>query len=144
MKAGVTRPPTSIDDDKLVPVAFAGDRVEAGMLQGLLEDAGIPSAQQQIGIDGPSLGYGLLNPGGGARRVLVRAADVEKARALLAETTVESERVEWPEDGGDSERPGRRRAPRNYNLITAYARASVWSVAAMALAFGVFMLLRLL
>lgn len=64
------------------------------MLQGLLEDGGIPSAEQQIGIDGPSLGYGLLNPGGGSRRILVRAGDVEAARALLAQTTVESERVE--------------------------------------------------
>lgn len=141
----MNRSPTSIDDDELVPVAFANDRVEAGMLRGLLEDGGIPSAEQQIGIDGPSLGYGLLNPGGGSRRILVRAGDVEAARALLAETTGASERVEWTEDD-DGSHPGEAggRGPRNYNLITAYARAWAWSLAAMALAFGAFMLLRLL
>jgi hypothetical protein len=141
----MSRRPTSIDDDKLVPVAFANDQVEAGMLQGLLEGAGIRSAQQQIGIDGPSLGYGLLNPGGGSRRILVRAGDLDEARVVLAEAAAEDGQFDWPQDAGPAipEEPGRR-GPRNYNLITAYARAWVWSFAALALAFGVFMVLRLL
>jgi hypothetical protein len=64
---------------------------------------------------------------------------------MLAEAKVEGERVDWPENAEPEgpEAPGRR-GPRNYNLITAYARAWVWSLAAMALAFGVFMVLRLL
>lgn len=139
------RRPISPGDDELVPVAFASDRVEAGMLQGLLEDAGIASAQQQIGIDGPSLGYGLLIPGGGSRRILVRARDADEARALLAEARTDSEGFDWPEDDSTSHsEEAEGRGPRNYNLITAYARGWAWSLAAMALAFGVFMLLRLL
>lgn len=37
-----------------------------------------------------------------------------------------------------------RHGPRNYNLIGPYARIWIWSLGAMALAFGVFLLLRLL
>jgi len=131
--------------DELVGIAHANDRAEADMIQGLLETAGIRSAQQQIGIDGPTLGYSLLNPGGGSRRILVRAGEAEKARALLAETTVAGEQVDWPEDVGasDPEDAGGR-GPRNYNLIGAYARIWAWSLGAMALAFAVFLLLRLL
>jgi hypothetical protein len=140
----MTRSPTSPDADAPVPVAHVNDRAEADMIQGLLESAGIASVQQRIGIDGPALGIGWLNPGGGSQRVLVRAGDAEEARALLA-ASVENER-----DGGDEivvaphpEGPGRR-GPRSYNLIGAYARIWMWSFTAMALAFGVFLLLRLL
>lgn len=110
---------------------------------GLLESAGIASVQQRIGIDGPTLGIGLLNPGGGSQRVLVRGRDAEKARALLA-ASVEGDRGDEGELAlASQEEPGRR-GPRHYNLIGAYARIWIWSFAAMALAFGVFLLLRLL
>lgn len=131
-------------DGELVGVAHANDRVEAEMIQGLLEGAGIPSVLQQVGVDGALLGYGLLNPGGGAQRVLVRAGQSEEARALLAETLAENEGVEW-EEAPDAatymeERAGR--GPRNYNLIGAYARIWATSIVAMALAFAIFILLR--
>jgi putative signal transducing protein len=132
-------------EESLVSVAFANDRAEAEMIQGLLESCGIPSAQHHLGIDGPTVGIGLLNPGGGARRVMVRADHAEQARALLAETAGEegtgrSISAEHPLDVEDV--PGRE--PRNYNLIGAYARAWTLSLVLMSLAFGVFMLLRVL
>jgi hypothetical protein len=130
--------------EELVGVAYANDRVEAEMIQALLESEGIPSAVRQLGVDGPGLGFGLLNPGGGSRRVMVRAGQAEAARALLAETLVEDEQVDW-DDFPDAAHPGeaRRRGPRNYGLIGAYARIWLWSLAAMGLAFAVFLLLRL-
>lgn len=48
------------------------------MIQGILESAGIPSALQHVGIDGPTVGVGLLNPGGGSKR---------KRRAVAPATT---------------------------------------------------------
>jgi len=38
---------------------------------------------------------------------------------------------------------GARREPRGYGLIGAYTRATFWSLGAMGLAFGIFLLLRL-
>lgn len=52
-----------VGEDELVGVAYANDRVEAEMIQGLLESAGVPSVLQPAGVDGPSLGIGWLNPG---------------------------------------------------------------------------------
>jgi hypothetical protein len=130
--------------EDLVSVAYANDRVEAEMIQGLLESAGIPSALQHVGIDGPGLGFGLLNPGGGAKRVMVSADQLEKAQALLAETLVEGERAELAEapDAADLEET-RGREPRGYGLVGAYARIWAWSLGAMLLAFAIFLLLRL-
>jgi hypothetical protein len=130
--------------ENLVGVAFASDRAEGDMIQGLLGSAGIPSALQKIGIDGPQLGFGLLNPGGGSRRVMVRIDQAEAARALLAEAVVSSEPGDWVEsDNSPYEEETEGRNPRNYGLIGAYARIWAWSLGAMTLAFGVFLLLRM-
>lgn len=130
---------------KLVAVAFADDRVEAGMIRGLLENAGIPSAEQVLGIDGPLLGVELLNPGGGSRRVMVRADHAEAARAVLVEALAEGEQGGWDElSEAEHQGDARGRKPRNYNLIGAYARIWFWSLTAMSLAFAVFLLLRLI
>lgn len=126
--------------DELIGVAFASDRAEASMIQGLLESAGIPSAVQQLGIDGPRLGFGLLNPGGGAQRVMVRSEQAEAARALLAGTVVGAAE-EWSEEFASVEETGGRK-PRGYGLIGAYTRAWILSLGIMALAFGVFLLSR--
>jgi hypothetical protein len=67
--------------DELVEVAFVGSESESAMVQALLEDNGIRSLQQQVGPNGPMLGYGPLNPGGGSRRVMVHAGQAEEARA---------------------------------------------------------------
>jgi hypothetical protein len=133
--------------DELVKVAFARDRVEAELIHGLLENAGIPSLLEQAGlnVDGPQLGFGLANRGfgGGPQRVMVHAARAEQARTLLTETMVEDEEQTWPEvanaqhlEDGDVGRA------RNYGVVGAYARALFWSLGLMAAAFGVFLLLR--
>jgi hypothetical protein len=128
--------------EELVQVAWANDRVEAGLIQGLLESAGIPSMPQQVGIDGPQLGHAFLNPTGGSYRVMVDAGRAEEARALLAEALVEEER-EAPEPvNARYLEEARGRGPRNYGPIGAYARIYFWSFVAMATACGVFMLLR--
>jgi hypothetical protein len=133
----------------LVGVAFARDRVEAEMIQGLLENAGIPSLLKTEGasVDGPQLGFGLATRGfgGGAQRVMVHADRVEQASALLAETLVEDEEAAWPQvvnaEYLEDAQGGR---ARNYGVAGAYARAIFWSVGVMAVAFGVFLLLRAL
>jgi hypothetical protein len=139
----------------LVEVAFAKDRIEGEMIYGLLENAGIPSLRQQVGlnVDGPQLGFGLASNGfgGGPQRVMVHANRAEQARTLLAETLVEDEYEDEDEawrdtanakflENADGGRAGGRF--RDYGVVGAYARAMFWSFGTMAVAFGVFLLLR--
>lgn len=56
----------------------------AAMLCGLLESAGV-RCMQRITDVGFGAGGEVANSGGGAREVLVAPADLERARALLAE-----------------------------------------------------------
>lgn len=127
--------------EELVGVAHTGNRAEAEVIQGLLESGGIPSLLQAVGADGPLLGFGVLNPGGGPQRVMVRADQSEEARGLLAETLVEGEQVDLEEIAAMHPEETGQRKPRGYGLIGAYARAWAWSLGIMALAFAVFLLL---
>lgn len=125
----------------LVEVAFVGDEFEAEMIRVLLDEHGIPSLQQQVTPSGPQLGYGLMNPGGGARRVMVHPERAERARALIETTRAEGPlpepvNAEYLEDAEGG------RKPRNYGLIGGYARAIFWSFLAMVAFFGVYVLLR--
>jgi hypothetical protein len=124
-----------------VEVAFGDDPAEAGMIQGLLEDGGIPSLLRPVGVDGPKLGIGLLPPG--SQRIMVRQSQADAARRLLAETLVEEgpeAEVEIASAGHLEDAKGR--GPRSYGLLGAYARIWLWSLGVMGLAFGVFLLLR--
>lgn len=130
--------------DDLVEVAFVGDEVQAAMIQALLEQHEIPSMQEQVGPSGRQLNSSLLSPGG-TRRVLVHAHRAEEARTLLADATAEGEQ-EAPESVNArylEEGSGRRL--RNYGILGAYARmfaVSLAAIAAMGLAFAVFLLFR--
>lgn len=134
---------------ELVKVAFARDRVEAEMIHGLLENAGIPSLLEQtrLNVDGPQLGFGLATSGfgGGPQRLMVHANRAEEARSLLAETLVEDEEGAMPEVANAEylDEAGGGRA-RNYGVVGGYARAMFWSLGIMGAAFGVFLLLRVL
>jgi Putative prokaryotic signal transducing protein len=133
------------DGGELVEVAYTADRAQAEMIRGLLEVNGIVSIQQQVGPDGTLLGYGLLNPGGGSRRVMVRAVQAEEARAVLADAATENGEEGWSGiANADHLADAGTRKPRSYGLIGGYARAYLWSIGAMALFFGVFMLLRVI
>jgi Putative prokaryotic signal transducing protein len=80
--------------DDLVAVAFARDVTEAGLIKGLLENAGIPSLPRPAPLDGGGpLGLGSFDRGfgGGPQQVLVHASRADEARRLLAETLVEDE-----------------------------------------------------
>ncbi len=115
------------------------------MIQGLLDSAGIPSVLQQTGIDGPQLGIGLLNPDGGSQRVMVRSDQAEAARALLGGAMAPSEPEGWVEsDNSPYAEEAEGRKPRNYGLIGAYGRIWALSLGAVMLAFGVFLLLRMI
>jgi hypothetical protein len=127
---------------ELVEVAFVGDEPQALMIQALLKEQGIPSLKQQATPSGPMLGYGLLNPGGGSQRVMVNASQAEQARVLLAETLIEDETAGPEPVNAEYLADAEGRGPRNYGVIGAYARAFLWSIGAMALAFAIFMLLR--
>jgi len=85
------------DTTELAEVAFVGDEVQALVIQALLEEHGIPSIQQQVGVDGMFLAYGGLSSGG-SRQVLVHSHRAEEARALLAEARAEDEQAP-PEPG---------------------------------------------
>jgi hypothetical protein len=131
--------------DDLVKVAYANDPIEAEMIKGILEDAGIRSMLDPPGLIGPQVGYGLLPHGfdGGSRGVMVNAERAQEARELLAEVRSGGEEAapdianaRYLEDA----RGGR--GPRNYGVIGGYARAWIWSILAMAVSFGVFLLLR--
>jgi hypothetical protein len=131
----------------LVQVAFGKDRTEAELIHGLLENAGIPSLLEQAGlnVDGPALGFGLAARGfgGGPQRVMVRSDQAERARSLLAETLVADEEASLPDLANakylEANQGGR---ARDYGVVGAYGRAILWSVLAMAVVFGVFLLLR--
>ena len=127
----------------LVEVAFVGDEFEAEMIRALLDEHGIPSIQQQVTPSGPQVGYGLMNPGGGARRVMVHAGRAERARVLIEATTSEGSLPE-PVNAQYLEEAEGGRGPRNYGLVGGYARAFLWSILAMAAFFGVWMLFRVL
>lgn len=84
----------SEDPARLVEVAATRNSIEAGMLQGLLEDAGIPVMVRSSGIDGQQLGFGLLIQHGGPQQVLVHAARLGEARAVLADALI-AEDEDW-------------------------------------------------
>ncbi|MGN6662838.1 MAG: putative signal transducing protein [Solirubrobacterales bacterium] len=83
--------------EDLVEVAFVENEFQGAVIQELLEEAAIPSLQQQTGPSGGQLGYAFLGPGGGSRRIMVHAHRAEEARALLAKAEAEAE--DSPESG---------------------------------------------
>lgn len=127
--------------EDLVEVAFVGDEFQAEMIRALLDQHGIPSIQEQVTPSGPQLGYGLMNPSGGARRVMVHSERADRARTLIETTRAEASlpepiNAEYLEDDQGGHRP------RSYGLIGGYARAWFWSLLAMAGFFLVWLLLR--
>lgn len=129
---------------ELVEIAFVPDEGEAMMIQALLEEHGIPSLQQQVTPSGPQLGYGLMNPGGGARRVMVHFQQADRARALVVAARAEHEALPEPVNAEYLEEGQSGRKPRSYGLIGGYLRAYLASFVAMALLFGSYLLLRAL
>lgn len=125
----------------LVEVAFVGDEFQAEMIRALLDQHGIPSIQEQVAPSGPQLGYGLMNPSGGARRVMVHSERADRARTLIETTTAEASLPE-PINAESLEDDQGGRRPRSYGLIGGYARAWFWSLVAMAGFFLVWLLLR--
>lgn len=129
------------EEEDLVEVALGRDRADGEMIKGLLESAGIPSILLAGGIDGPLFGVGVLNPAGAPQRVMVHAAQAEAARALLAaEVDAGGQEEDWYESDNVPYADGRE--PRDYGLIGAYTRIWAWTAGTIALAFGIFLLLR--
>jgi hypothetical protein len=128
----------------LVEIAFVPDEFQGKMIQALLEQQEIPSLLEQVAPSGPQLGYGLMNPGGGARRVMVHAANAERARVLVEATMAEQDEVPEPVNAAYLEDAAGGRGPRNYGLIGAYARAFALSIGLLALVFALWMLARVL
>lgn len=126
----------------LVEVMFAPNRVEAEMVQGLLESEGVPSMLQATGVNGPQLGVGLSPQS--PQRVMVRAEHADLARRLLAETGAEEDLdVDGLANAAYLDE-ARGRGPRSHGVIGAYARIWFWSFVALALAFGIFLLARII
>ncbi len=67
---------------ELVRLTIVGSEPEAELIRGLLATEGIESLQRPTDVAAGALdGWAA----GGAREILVRAADLEAARALIAE-----------------------------------------------------------
>lgn len=112
------------------------------MVQALLEENEIPSMQRQVGLDGGVLGEGLL-PGGGSRQVLVHRHRVDEARTLVEAVLSETQQeIPDPVNASYLEAAEGGRGPRNYGLIGGYARIYAASAVAIAVIFGVWLLLR--
>jgi hypothetical protein len=126
--------------DKLVEAVSARNSIEAGMLQGLLEDAGIPCMLRPYGVNGPQLGVALLPQHGGPQQVMVHANRLEEARAALDEALIANPEEALAPSAADLEGG---RGPRSYGLLGAYARILFWSFLAMAAAAGAYFLLHL-
>jgi hypothetical protein len=73
---------------------------------------------------------------------MVRSDQAEAARALLEGTAVNEPADSLTSDEYLEAEGATGRGPRNYGLAGAYARIWAWSFGTMALAFGVFLLLR--
>lgn len=136
---------------ELTEVAYANDPLEARMIQGLLESDGIPSLLWPASKDVPRIGVGGLRDGlgggfasRGSRRVMVEVGRAEEARTLLDKTLAENEEEAEPEmaNAGYLEAAGGDKGPRGYGLGGAYLRIYLWGFGIVALAFGVFLLLR--
>jgi hypothetical protein len=128
------------ESGQFVKVAYANDEVEAAMIQGLLEDDGIPSVLQALSVDGPRLGFGTLMRS--PQRVMVNASQAKEARALLAETLALDEQEALPEPvNARFLEAAHGRKPRNYSFVGGYARIYLWSFGIIAAVFAIFMLL---
>ncbi len=67
--------------NNLVVVYTAAGQIEASLIKGLLEAAGIPAMTSQ---EGAGVAYGLTVGPLGEARILVREKDAAEARELLA------------------------------------------------------------
>jgi hypothetical protein len=112
-----------------VRVSAARDELDAEMIRGLLQSAGIPGFKR-----------------GGS--IVVREEHAEEARAVLAETLLASEREDLPEPVNArylAQAEGRSPARRGRGgAAGAYARMYLWGFGLMVLAFAVFLLVRAL
>lgn len=75
----------------LVEVAFVGDEVQAAIIQGVLEQHGIPSLQEAAAPEGARIDSFVLAFAGGRRRVMVHAHRVAEARAVLDDVQLPDE-----------------------------------------------------
>jgi Putative prokaryotic signal transducing protein len=131
------------DGTDLVEVAYVPDRAQAEMVKGFLESNGIPSLLQQTGVNGPLIGAGLLPDA--PQRVMVDASRAEAARRLIDEAAAGAyDQGEWDTANAAHLADAEGRRVRNYGIVGGYARIWILSFAAMAAAFGVFLLLRAL
>jgi len=124
-----------------VQVAYADTREEAALIRGLLREEGIDSIARQAGVEGGVGTSSLLTRS--PRRIYVRPEDAAAARTLIAETMVEEPvEEEIPEPVNAAYLEGRgRHEPRDYNVISAYARSWLVALVLLGLIFVVFLLL---
>jgi hypothetical protein len=115
----------------------------------LLESGGVSSLLQPTGFNGPQMLGGMAGAAGilggaGSQRVMVHAGQIAAARALLAEAAVDGEEP-WPEIANARHlEGGRGRGPRSFGFVGAYARIYLFGIGFFAIAFGIFLLLRML
>ncbi len=74
-----------VENPELVSAAFVPNEMEAEMIRGLLESAGIPSIIEAAGLaEGTRNGFNGLPVYGGAQKVLVHAHRLQDAQAVIA------------------------------------------------------------
>ena len=92
--------PESQNGDDLV-IVFVGDFSEAGMVKGLLEDAGIEAflKDEYVGIVAP---WTVTGGGVGAVKVVIARRDLESAQTVLEEYASAQAAEEEPEEPSSS------------------------------------------
>ncbi len=123
----------------LVEVAYVENGEEGELIEGLLLNAGIHSLMNAVRINGRMLGVGLLPVG-----ILVDPGDAEEARRVLEDTLVADDPEGMTVADAADPYPVGGREPRSYGVLGAYVRILLFGFGAMALAFGVFLGLRLI
>jgi Putative prokaryotic signal transducing protein len=134
-------------EGRFAQAAYAEEPVEAEMIQGLLEGAGIPSVLQSAGLNSGRLVTGSARPGyaHGPQRIMVHEEQAEQARAVVARALADNADEAWPEIANARHleaASGGRRGPRSYGAPGAFARIYLSAFGFFAVAFGVFLLFR--
>jgi hypothetical protein len=127
--------------EDLVQVAYADTREEAALIRGLLREEKIQSLAKQASINGPSLGTGLLTRS--SRRIYVRPEHAARARELLGEVMVEDPLESAIPEPANAEylADATGHKPRDYNVLSAYARFYLVAAVVIGLVLVVFLVL---
>ncbi|MFG0305038.1 MAG: putative signal transducing protein [Phycisphaerales bacterium JB040] len=117
------------DPDSLVELCRARSESEASIIAAVLRDEGIPAQASDAGADVFGGAMDAIIP----RRVRVRRADLDRARAVLEQRAAESGDIDWDDVDWAAEDDPEREDPSAEPIRTAVDRALLVRVTAFLL-----------